>query len=140
MRKGAILTFALSGALFLAMTATAQPPGGGGKGDKGGFGGKGGGAGGFGMRSQPGQILPQFIQESLKLTDDQKKQLDDLQKDVDAKLDKMLTVDQKTELKAMRERGPGGQGGGKGGGKGGPGGGKGGPGGPGGGKGGGPKD
>ena len=48
------------------------------------------------------------------LTDDQKKQLDALQKDVDAKLAKILTEDQKKQLKGMREgfgpRGPGGRG------------------------------
>ena len=55
----------------------------------------------------PGQILPPFLQEQLKLTDDQKKQLDALQKDLDAKLDKLLTDDQKKMLKEMRERGPG---------------------------------
>ena len=55
----------------------------------------------------PGQILPPFVQEQLKLTDDQKKQLDALQKDLDAKLDKLLTDDQKKMLKEMRERGPG---------------------------------
>lgn len=46
MRKGAILTFALSAALFLALTANGQPPGGdkgkGGPGGKGGRGGRGG--------------------------------------------------------------------------------------------------
>lgn len=131
MRKGAILTFAISAAFFLALTATAQPPGDkgdkggpgkGGPGDnKGGFGGKGGGfGGGFGMRGTPGQIMPTFLQERLKLTDDQKKVLADIQKDVDAKLDKMLTDDQKAELKKLKEFGPGFPGGGfPGGGKGG---------------------
>ncbi len=61
----------------------------------------------------PGQILPPFLQEQLKLTDDQKKQLDALQKDLDAKLDKLLTDDQKKMLKEMRERGPGRPGGDK---------------------------
>ena len=49
-----------------------------------------GGRGRFGP-PQPGQILPPFLQEQLKLTADQKKQLDALQKEVDAKLDKILT-------------------------------------------------
>ena len=34
-----------------------------------------------------------------------------LQQDVDAKLDKILTSEQKTQLKELRERGPGGRGG-----------------------------
>jgi len=129
MRKGALLAFALSAALIVSITASAQPPGG----DKG-PGGKGGpgGRGGFGMRPQPGQIMPPFLADRLKLTDDQKKAIADLQKDVDTKLDKMLTDEQKAELKKMKEAGPGGFGGGPGGPGGGPGGPGGGPGGPGG--------
>ena len=65
------------------------------------------------------------MSEMLKLTDDQKKQIDALQKDVDEKLAKVLTDDQKKQLKEMKDRGPGGFGGfpGGAGGKGGPGGG-----------------
>ena len=59
---------------------------------------------------RPGQVLPAFLQDSLKLTADQKKQLDELQKDVDTRLDKILTADQKQQLKEMRPgRGPGGR-------------------------------
>jgi len=105
-------------------------PGGGGPGGPGGPGGGGpggpGGRGGFGPPPQPGQIMPAFMQEELKLTDDQKKKFEELQKEVDAKMEKILTDDQKKQLKEMRDRGPGGRGG-----RGGPGGG--GPGGPGGG-------
>jgi len=95
-------------------------PGGFGPGGKGGFGppGKGGfgpgGKGGFGL-SQPGQILPPFLRDMLKLTDDQKKQLDTLQSEVDAKLATILTDAQKRRLKEMRGPGgfgpPGGRGG-----------------------------
>lgn len=57
---------------------------------------------------RPGMVLPPFAVDALKLTDDQKKQLDELQKDVDAKLDKLLTADQKQQLKDLRPpRGPG---------------------------------
>ncbi len=56
---------------------------------------------------QPGQVLSPRLQETLKLTDKQKKQLEDLQKEVESKLDKILTDDQKKQLKEMRERGPG---------------------------------
>src|SRR5262245_51841320 len=45
----------------------------------GGFGGPGGGPGGFGGPPQPGQILPAFLRDTLTLTDDQKKDLDELQ-------------------------------------------------------------
>lgn len=106
------------------------PPGGpgGGFGPPGGPGGPGGGFGPYGGMPRPGQILPPFLAERLNLTEDQKKQLADLQKDVDTKLDKILTADQKKQLQEMRPGGgPGGGGPGR------PGGGPGGPGGPGGG-------
>jgi len=130
MRKGAILAFALAAAGMLSLHATAQPPdnkgdkdkGPGGKGGFGGkgFGGKGGfQGGGFMGRMQPGQILPVFYQQQLKLTDDQKKAVADLQKDVDNKLDKLFTEEQRTAFKKMKEvggrngrGGPGGAGGG----------------------------
>jgi len=67
-----------------------------------------GGPGGLGKPPRPGQILPPFVQETLKLTDAQKKQLDELQTDVDARLGKILTDDQKQQLKDLRKRGPGG--------------------------------
>jgi Spy/CpxP family protein refolding chaperone len=67
----------------------------------GGFGPPGGGAGRGGP--QVGQILPQFLQDFLKLTAEQKKELADLQKDVDSKFDKVLTDEQKKQLKQMRD-------------------------------------
>lgn len=70
-----------------------------------------GGPGGFGGPPQPGQVLPARLQETLKLTEDQKKQIADIQKEVDSKLEKILTEDQKKQLKEMRDRGPGGPGG-----------------------------
>jgi hypothetical protein len=75
---------------------------------KGGFGGP-GGPGGFGGPPQPGQILPPYLLDQLNLTDDQRKQLDDLQKHVSSQLDKILTDQQKQQLKDMRG-GPGGYG------------------------------
>lgn len=119
----------LTGLLAVTSLSTAQPPGGGkggqpGKGGKGFPGGKGGFGGGFNA-PQPGQIMPTFIAERLKLTDDQKKQVETLQKDVDEKLAKILTEDQQKQLKEMKDRsgrggfgrlgGAGGKGGGKGG-------------------------
>lgn len=77
----------------------------------------GGFGGGFGGRSQPGTILSKGTQQALKMTDEQVKSLDDMQKDVDAKLEKILTEDQRKQLKEMRDgggrggfgnRGPGG--------------------------------
>lgn len=139
----------LLGGGLLATTALvfAQPgqrggkggfPGGPGGPGGGGFPGGPGGPGGFGRPPMIGQLLPPFLADQLKLTDDQKKQLEELQKSTEATLDKLLTDDQRKQLKEMKERGPGrggfpgGPGGGRGG-RGGPGGGPGGPGGPGGG-------
>jgi hypothetical protein len=88
---------------------------GGGRGGPGGpggpGGGRGGGRGGFGGPGgppQPGQILPGMLRQRLSLTAEQEKQVDALQKEVDAKLNKILTSEQKEQLKQMRERGPGG--------------------------------
>lgn len=110
MRAWAVVLF-VGGMLALASWGSAQPPGGqpGGKGGKGGFPGGKGGFGGFGGFFAPGigQILPSFVQDQLKLTDVQKKELEALQKDVDAKLDKILTEEQRKQLKQMKERGPG---------------------------------
>jgi hypothetical protein len=61
---------------------------------------------GFGGPPQPGQVLSPMFQQMLNLSDDQKKQLADLQKDVDTRLAKILTSEQKDQMKQMRERGP----------------------------------
>jgi Spy/CpxP family protein refolding chaperone len=81
------------------------------------------GPGGRGPGAQPGQVLPAFVVETLNLTAEQKKQLEALQKDVDARLAKILTAEQKKQLEEMGpgrggpsgrgergERGPGGPG------------------------------
>ena len=75
-----------------------------------------GGRGGF-------HLLPPRAAETLKLTDDQKAQLAALEAETKAKLEKILTADQMTQLKnmrpPMRQGGLGGQmGGGRGQGKG----------------------
>jgi Spy/CpxP family protein refolding chaperone len=98
-QKGAVKD--LTGAAF-ELRFEGFGAGGGFGGGAGGFGG-GGFGGGFGGFPQPGQILAPFLQNQLKLSDDQKKQLEDLQKDVDAKLEKLLTEDQRKQLKDMRE-------------------------------------
>ncbi len=101
---------------------------GGGPGGFGGPGGPGGGPGGprMGGMPRPGEILPAFMRQRLNLTATQEKQVADLQKAVDAKLQEILTVEQRDQLKTMRDRGPGGFGGSPGG-PGGPGGRRGGP-------------
>ncbi len=99
-------TLFLAGLLGVASLSAAQPPGGGRGGQPGkGFpGGKGGGFGGFAAMA-PGQIMPAFVAERLKLTDGQKKELESLQKEVDEKLAKILTEDQNKQLKEMKGRG-----------------------------------
>jgi spore coat protein H len=57
---------------------------------------------------RPGEILPTPLQNALRLTEEQKRQLAELQKEVDAKVEKLLTEEQRRQLKEMRERGPGG--------------------------------
>jgi len=52
-------------------------------------------------------VLSTNAQTQLKLTDDQKKELEVIQKEVDARLEKMLTEEQRTQLKEMRDRQPG---------------------------------
>lgn len=103
--------------LTTAITANQRKPqqGGGFGGGGGAFGGGGGGPGGggagrggFGAPPQPGQILPQFVQDRLSLTDAQKKQLEELQKSTDGKVEKNLTEEQRKQLKDSR----GGSGGG----------------------------
>ncbi|CAN5397699.1 hypothetical protein BH11PLA2_BH11PLA2_18480 [soil metagenome] len=68
------------------------------------------------MMPKPGEILPEFIREPLNLSKDQEKQLADLQKEIDTKLAKILTEEQRKTLEAPMGfgggRGPGGQGGG----------------------------
>jgi hypothetical protein len=78
----------------------------------------------------PGEFLSKYKKDKLKLSDDQAKEMAALQKDIDAKLDKILTDDQKHQIEEQKARPfgnvqPGG------GGPGGPGPGPGGPGGPG---------
>lgn len=96
------------GALLIVVAAVAQPPGGQPGGLPGGF------PGGAFTPPPPGQILPTFLQERLKLTAEQKKQLAELQKEVDTKLATILTAEQKKLLQRPGGFGPGGPGGQKG--------------------------
>lgn len=59
-------------------------------------------------RPLPGDVLPPNVQGALQMTDAQKKELADLQKEVDSRLDKILTPEQRAQLKRMREGGMGG--------------------------------
>lgn len=78
-------------------------------------GGRPGGPGGFGPPPRPGQVLPGPVQERLNLSADQKKQMEQMQKEVDAQLEKLFTDEQKKNLKELPQGpgrgGPGGPGG-----------------------------
>ena len=60
----------------------------------------------------PGEFLSAFKRDKLKLTDAQAREMQTLQKDVDSKLDKVLTEDQKQGIDEAKSRfragGPGG--------------------------------
>ncbi len=88
------------------------PPGGGPQDGRGGPPPGGGPQGGRGDGGppQPGQILPPHLRESLNLSAEQRKQLDELQRDVDSRLSKILTEEQRRQLQESRQRGPGGRG------------------------------
>jgi hypothetical protein len=127
---GVTITALLAVCLTLQLSTIAQPPpglGGPGVGAPPPGGPGPGGPGGPGRRSfgpppRPGQILPEMLQNRLKLTDAQKVQIAKLQKEVDAKLAKILTSDQNKQLEEIKARGPGRGPGGPGRGPGGPGG------------------
>jgi Arylsulfotransferase (ASST) len=69
---------------------------------KGGF-----GPGGFGGPPRPGQVLPRFLQDMLGLSDQQKKEIDALEKNIETKLDTLLTADQNETLRQRSMPGPG---------------------------------
>jgi hypothetical protein len=54
----------------------------------------------------PGPIVPPAAQQRLKLTDEQKKQIDDLQKELEGKLQKILNDEQKKILDDMKKATP----------------------------------
>jgi Spy/CpxP family protein refolding chaperone len=105
-KRLAMWLLALTAAAVFTLSAESQPPDGGGQG-KGGRGGQRGGMGRFEL----GRVLPPFAKDQLNLTDDQQKQIADLEKDVKAKLEKILTAEQIKQLGNMRPpRGQGGPG------------------------------
>src|SRR3712207_1523392 len=99
MRSVGSPVLALAAALIVAASTSAQPPGEGKKPDRPGDGGPGGPPPGFkGGFPRPGQVLPGFLQGRLKLTPEQRKQVEELQKEVDDRLAKILTEEQKKTL------------------------------------------
>src|SRR3954447_3738847 len=55
---------------------------------------------------EPGKIIPPHIREGLELTEAQDKKIADLEKEVRAKLLKILTKDQIERLKDLNDKGP----------------------------------
>jgi hypothetical protein len=53
--------------------------------------------------AQPGKILSPTQQDNMRLSAEQKKRLAEIQKEIDARLDTLLTEDQKRQLQAMRQ-------------------------------------
>lgn len=123
----AMAVLAISAATMHVLADDTQgPPPGGQQG--GGPGGPGGGGGGMQKGPPAGfHLLPKFVEDKLKLTDDQKAKVKALEAETKAKLEALLTPEQVKILETARppRHGPGGMGGGMGG----PGGGQGGPGG-----------
>lgn len=70
-----------------------------------------GGPGGMFRLPPPGVLLPEPVQGMLQLTDAQKKELAALQKEVDEKLEKLMTEEQRKQWKEMKDRAAGGPGG-----------------------------
>jgi hypothetical protein len=64
--------------------------------------------GGRGAPPRPGEVLPAFVQDQLQLTRKQRTQLEKLQQDVDARLAKILTEEQREQLNEMSRQPPGG--------------------------------
>jgi hypothetical protein len=60
---------------------------------------------------KPGEVLPDSLADSLKLSDEQTTKLSELQRHVDAEFDKLLTKDQKVQLDEMQQSFRGGPGG-----------------------------
>lgn len=68
-----------------------------------GFGGAGKGATGGAAVTPPGTVLSPRVQDTLKLTDEQKKQIAEVQKEVDAGIQKILTEAQNKQLKDLKD-------------------------------------
>jgi hypothetical protein len=101
-----LMLFSAVAVLSIA-TGVAQPPDGGrpgkrdrgdGKGPPGGPGGPGGGP----PRFELGKVLPPFVREELELSQDQEEQIAALEKQVKAKLEKILSAEQRRKIRSIR--------------------------------------
>ncbi len=61
------------------------------------------GPAGFAAFPLPGQLISKLTLAALKPTDEQKTRIEDLQKEIDTRLDKLLNADQKKQLVEMRD-------------------------------------
>jgi hypothetical protein len=93
---------ALAGLVLCVTMAASQPPQGG-KGP-----GKRGDKPGGPPRFQLGKVLPQFVAEELDLTREQREEISKLESEVKARLEKILTDEQKKKIETLRPPGPGG--------------------------------
>ena len=97
MQRVVVTSVAMLAASVFALPAAAQPP-------------EGRGPGGP-PRFQLGKVLPPFVREELRLTREQEKQLEELEKEVKQRLTKILTEEQRKRIETMRPPGLGGPGG-----------------------------
>ncbi len=81
------------------------PPAGFGFGLPGGFRGP---PGGFGAPPRQGEVMPRQLQDQLKLTPEQRRKFAELQKEIDRKVEELLTDEQKALLKKLHSARPGG--------------------------------
>jgi Spy/CpxP family protein refolding chaperone len=96
---GMVVLGGLVAVLMLAPDVGSQPPGGKDKGPR-----------GKGPRGKGDRLLvmPPFVRDKLELTKEQEKQLADLDREVRAKLKKILTPEQHKQMEEALRRGPGG--------------------------------
>ena len=97
MSKQTIGFFSVGALAVFVMTALAQPPEGRDKDP---------GKKGPPPAWAPGKIVPPHVRDMLELTDEQEKQIGDLEKEVRAKLLKIFTGEQVQRLQDMRDKGP----------------------------------
>jgi hypothetical protein len=94
MKSYRFVLFAVGLIIFLSLSLSAQP------------GGEDKGKGKKGPPFELGKVLPPFIRDELDLTDDQQKQIAELEKLVRAKLLKILTEEQQKRIQGMAGKGP----------------------------------
>jgi len=114
MKRGTLMMVALVALGLIVSQAESQPGAKDARADKGAKDVKGAKDGKAGKGPPPrfelGDVFPGPLLAELKLTPAQEKELDGIKKDLKAKLNKILTDDQKKVIENFRPRGPGGPG------------------------------